>query len=114
MAFRVAHYAPWLFYWWMTQKWFPALSIFSGNTSIFCPQDMETLKKLSESITNDQVSSLSTSINIHAHVCLVCLHFSSIDAIKPLLDLICFPDTGYDSPTRYTRVSSSRHNDRLC
>ncbi|KAE8733058.1 putative catalytic [Hibiscus syriacus] len=22
-SFRVAHYPPWLFYWWMSQKWFP-------------------------------------------------------------------------------------------
>ncbi|XP_065868104.1 uncharacterized protein [Euphorbia lathyris] len=47
-TFRVAHYAPWLFYWWMTQKWFASLSILAGNTAIFSRQDMEMIKKLSE------------------------------------------------------------------
>ncbi|XP_057484280.1 uncharacterized protein LOC130770734 [Actinidia eriantha] len=46
-TFRVAHYAPWLFQWWMTQKWFPSLSIMAGNMAIFCPQDLDVLKKLS-------------------------------------------------------------------
>ncbi|XP_010541285.1 PREDICTED: uncharacterized protein LOC104814791 [Tarenaya hassleriana] len=44
-AFRVAHYAPWLFYWWMTQKWFPSLSILTGNTDIFSHHDMEIIKQ---------------------------------------------------------------------
>ncbi|KAK1589222.1 hypothetical protein Q3G72_031680 [Acer saccharum] len=56
MTFRVAHYTPWLFYWWMTQKWFPSLSIMSGNMAIFCPQDMEILAKLSESPRDGQES----------------------------------------------------------
>lgn len=47
-AFRVAHYAPWLFYWWMTQKLFPSLSILSGNFSIFSRRDLEIIKNLSE------------------------------------------------------------------
>ncbi|GMH07326.1 hypothetical protein Nepgr_009166 [Nepenthes gracilis] len=53
-TFRVAHYAPWLFYWWMTQKWFPSLSVMAGNLSIFCRQDLEILKKLSECPTVGQ------------------------------------------------------------
>ncbi|CAN6692134.1 unnamed protein product [Malus baccata var. baccata] len=47
-TFRVAHYTPWLFHWWMTQKWFPSLSILAGNNAIFCPKDLEMLQKLSE------------------------------------------------------------------
>ncbi|GMN61065.1 hypothetical protein TIFTF001_030159 [Ficus carica] len=53
-VFRVAHYAPWLFYWWMTQKWFPSLSILSGNTAIFSPKDLEILKRLSEASSDGQ------------------------------------------------------------
>ncbi|XP_057955340.1 uncharacterized protein LOC131149175 isoform X2 [Malania oleifera] len=53
-VFRIAHYAPWLFYWWMTQKWFPTLSILSGNMSLFTPQDLDILKKLSEGPISDQ------------------------------------------------------------
>ncbi|KAJ9699500.1 hypothetical protein PVL29_008202 [Vitis rotundifolia] len=47
-VFRVAYHAPWLFYWWMTQKWFPSLSTMTGNMSIFSQPDLEMLKKLSE------------------------------------------------------------------
>ncbi|KAI3748185.1 hypothetical protein L6452_11104 [Arctium lappa] len=45
-TFRVAHYAPWLFHWWMNQKLFPSLSIMAGNMDIFCQPDLEFLKKL--------------------------------------------------------------------
>lgn len=47
-TFRVAHYTPWLFNWWMTQKWFPSLSISAGNMAIFSQPDLKILKKLSE------------------------------------------------------------------
>ncbi|XP_023740468.1 uncharacterized protein LOC111888546 isoform X2 [Lactuca sativa] len=45
-TFRVAHYAPWLFHWWMNQKLFPSLSIMAGNMNIFCQPDLEFLKNL--------------------------------------------------------------------
>ncbi|KAM7496294.1 hypothetical protein LguiA_020708 [Lonicera macranthoides] len=48
-TFRVAHYAPWLFNWWMTQKWFPTFSFANNSTDIFSPGDLEILKKLAES-----------------------------------------------------------------
>ncbi|KAJ8440523.1 hypothetical protein Cgig2_022964 [Carnegiea gigantea] len=47
-AFRVARYTPWLYCWWMTQKWFPSLSVVSGNPAIFSRSDLEIIKKLSE------------------------------------------------------------------
>ncbi|XP_048444863.1 uncharacterized protein LOC103942131 [Pyrus x bretschneideri] len=53
-TFRVAHYTPWLLHWWMTQKWFPSLSILAGNNAIFCPKDLEMLQKLSETPTIGQ------------------------------------------------------------
>ncbi|KAJ7556911.1 hypothetical protein O6H91_05G104100 [Diphasiastrum complanatum] len=31
MALRVSHYAPWLVYWWMNQKWFPTSSTVEGS-----------------------------------------------------------------------------------
>ncbi|KAI3520613.1 hypothetical protein L1887_10063 [Cichorium endivia] len=45
-TFRVAHYAPWLFHWWMNQNFFPSLSIMAGNMDIFCQPDLEFLKNL--------------------------------------------------------------------
>ncbi|XP_010515156.1 PREDICTED: uncharacterized protein LOC104791055 [Camelina sativa] len=45
-ALRVAHYAPWLTYWWNTQKWFSFSNVIAGNPIIFSRQDMEILSKL--------------------------------------------------------------------
>ncbi|KAL0713845.1 hypothetical protein Bca4012_020823 [Brassica carinata] len=45
-SLRVAHYAPWLTYWWNTQKWFPISNVIAGNPIIFSRQDMEVLSKL--------------------------------------------------------------------
>ncbi|XP_059665918.1 uncharacterized protein LOC132311820 [Cornus florida] len=44
-ALRVAHYAPWLTYWWNTQKWFPAASAVAGKPK-FSQQDINLLSKL--------------------------------------------------------------------
>lgn len=53
-AFRVAHYTPCLFYWWITQKWFPTLSFMTRNTTIFCQEDLDMFKFL-ETPISDQV-----------------------------------------------------------
>ncbi|MED6109233.1 hypothetical protein PIB30_031549 [Stylosanthes scabra] len=39
----VAHYLPWLTYWWMTQKWFPGSSVLSHNPAILSQQDLSLL-----------------------------------------------------------------------
>ncbi|XP_059665916.1 uncharacterized protein LOC132311818 isoform X2 [Cornus florida] len=44
-ALRVAHYAPWLNYWWNTQKWFPASSVIAGKPK-FSQQDISLISKL--------------------------------------------------------------------
>lgn len=41
-AVRVAHYTPWLTYWWNTQKWFPASSVISKKSKL-SPQDVKIL-----------------------------------------------------------------------
>ncbi|KAK3004212.1 hypothetical protein RJ639_018021 [Escallonia herrerae] len=46
---RVAHYTPWLFNWWMTQKLFPSLSL-AGGADSFSRTDIQILKKLEEII----------------------------------------------------------------
>lgn len=45
-TFRVAHYAPWLFHWWMNQKLFPSLSMMAGKLDIFSQSDLEYIKSL--------------------------------------------------------------------
>ncbi|KAI0491499.1 hypothetical protein KFK09_025759 [Dendrobium nobile] len=42
-AVGVAHYAPWLVYWWNTQKWFPSSSVIEHNTKIFSAPDLKLL-----------------------------------------------------------------------
>ncbi|PSS01373.1 Lysophospholipase BODYGUARD 2 precursor [Actinidia chinensis var. chinensis] len=43
---RVAHYIPWLTYWWNTQKWFPACSVIAHSPAILSRQDLELLPRL--------------------------------------------------------------------
>ncbi|CAI0442381.1 unnamed protein product, partial [Linum tenue] len=40
---RVAHYAPWLTYWWNTQNWFPASAVAAGRAEVFSSQDLEII-----------------------------------------------------------------------
>lgn len=53
-TFQVAHYTPWLFYWWMTQNWFTSLSF--TNAEMFPLDDVEILKSLSEAPSTGQVA----------------------------------------------------------
>jgi hypothetical protein len=45
-ALRVAHYIPWLTYWWNTQKWFPGASSVVGNINTLSPHDFQVLSKI--------------------------------------------------------------------
>ncbi|MBA0753703.1 hypothetical protein Gogos_022295 [Gossypium gossypioides] len=44
---RVSHYAPWLTYWWNTQKWFPSSSVIANSIDIFSSEDRKLLMKIS-------------------------------------------------------------------
>ncbi|KAF3626218.1 putative diphosphomevalonate decarboxylase-like [Capsicum annuum] len=46
-ALRVAHYAPWLVYWWNTQKWFPYNSAIAGKFNR-SPPDMEVSSRFAK------------------------------------------------------------------
>ncbi|KAG8474775.1 hypothetical protein CXB51_031706 [Gossypium anomalum] len=43
---RVAHYMPFLVYWWNTKKKFPTSAVVSDRPKIFCPQDLRLLPKM--------------------------------------------------------------------
>ncbi|KAJ4970747.1 hypothetical protein NE237_003846 [Protea cynaroides] len=43
---RIAHYTPWLTYWWNTQRWFPSSTIVTQSTGILSQQDKEWMHKL--------------------------------------------------------------------
>ncbi|KAL4605838.1 hypothetical protein ACB092_09G058900 [Castanea dentata] len=51
-ALRVAHYIPWLTYWWNTQKLFPSSSVASHSTDTLSPQDQELVPKLIHRISH--------------------------------------------------------------
>ncbi|XP_045809117.1 uncharacterized protein LOC123903226 isoform X1 [Trifolium pratense] len=51
-ALRVAHYTPWLTYWWNTQRWFPICSAISRSLHNFLKQDKELLTKLLDNKDN--------------------------------------------------------------
>ncbi|KAI7732523.1 hypothetical protein M8C21_012623 [Ambrosia artemisiifolia] len=53
-SFRVAHYLPWLTYWWNTQKWFPFFSVVDGTLN-YTPSDIEIMTKLFTSMDPVQV-----------------------------------------------------------
>lgn len=46
-ALSVAHYTPWLTYWWNTQRWFPVSSLIAHNPDILSPNDKNLIPKLS-------------------------------------------------------------------
>lgn len=50
-TFKIAHYTPWLYYWWMTQKWFPTL-VADG---MFSDSDLEIIKRLSGCLNHSPV-----------------------------------------------------------
>ncbi|PWA67572.1 alpha/Beta hydrolase fold protein [Artemisia annua] len=59
-AYRVAHYVPWLSYWWNSQKWFPSFSIIDGSTAILCPSDMQALLKLYGGMVSNQLQMMKS------------------------------------------------------
>ncbi|KAL7586714.1 hypothetical protein Lser_V15G36496 [Lactuca serriola] len=44
-AVGVSHYAPWLVYWWNTQRWFPGSSVIAGKPN-FSASDWDLISKL--------------------------------------------------------------------
>ncbi|KAF5447504.1 hypothetical protein F2P56_033055 [Juglans regia] len=48
MKVRIAHFAPGLVYWWLTQKWFPYSSNLQRLPLLFNKRDLETIQKMSE------------------------------------------------------------------
>lgn len=45
---RIAHHAPGLMHWWMTQKWFPSCTIMERNPIIFNQRDFRILADISK------------------------------------------------------------------
>ncbi|KAK2997652.1 hypothetical protein RJ639_025326 [Escallonia herrerae] len=61
-ALRVAHYIPWLTYWWNTQKWFPASSAIARKPK-FSHQDLEIMSKFAGRQSSKHVKSNEMHVN---------------------------------------------------
>ncbi|KAL8233739.1 hypothetical protein R6Q59_019839 [Mikania micrantha] len=59
-SLRVAHYLPWLTYWWNTQSWFPGFSVITQNPAVFSPADIEVAAKLTAIANPNQVELMRT------------------------------------------------------
>ncbi|KAK1408390.1 hypothetical protein QVD17_40122 [Tagetes erecta] len=55
---RVAHYLPWLTYWWNTQSWFPGFSVIMQNPVVFSPADIIVATKLQNATTDPHQAEL--------------------------------------------------------
>ncbi|XP_076916061.1 uncharacterized protein LOC143575624 [Bidens hawaiensis] len=69
-SLRVAHYIPWLTYWWNTQTWFPGFSIITGNPAALSSSDIKIAPKLMSimdpnlAIQQGEFESLHRDLNI--------------------------------------------------
>lgn len=45
-AVSVARHAPWLVYWWNTQRWFPPSSLVARNRRVYSPPDLDVISNL--------------------------------------------------------------------
>ncbi|XP_015872325.1 uncharacterized protein LOC107409402 [Ziziphus jujuba] len=91
-TFWVSHCTPWLVYWWMTQKWFPSLSITAGSMAIFTDKDIEILKTLSETPTIGEEKIAQQGVHESLHRDLIVGYgkweFDPLDIVNP------FPENG--------------------
>ncbi|GMI74681.1 hypothetical protein like AT2G36290 [Hibiscus trionum] len=71
---RVSHYAPWLVYWWNTQKLFPASSVLAGSSDTLSSQDMEIISRISsrKDSASEQVTQQGEFESLHRD--LIVLH----------------------------------------
>ncbi|KAJ0972700.1 hypothetical protein J5N97_020659 [Dioscorea zingiberensis] len=63
-ALRVAHYAPWLTYWWNTQKWFPASSALAHRSDHLDAKDKEVLL-LARNRYSEKVRQQGEFVSVH-------------------------------------------------
>lgn len=59
-VYRVAHYLPWLSYWWNTQKWFPSFALIDKNIDCLSLPDRQAISKMFAVVDPNQVLQLLT------------------------------------------------------
>ncbi|KAL1352086.1 hypothetical protein HN51_016075 [Arachis hypogaea] len=83
---RVAHYIPWLTYWWNSQRWFPASSLILQSTDLLSVQDKELMPKRADRNNHvAQVRQLGEHESVHRdlNVAFGKWEFSPLDLQNP-------------------------------
>ncbi|KAG7587004.1 Alpha/beta hydrolase fold-1 [Arabidopsis thaliana x Arabidopsis arenosa] len=87
---RVAHYAPWLIYWWNTQNWFPGSSVANRDVGILSQPDKDIILKLGSSrkphLAEVRQQGIHESINRDMIVGFGNWEFDPIDLENPFLN----------------------------
>ncbi|XP_022932192.1 uncharacterized protein LOC111438511 [Cucurbita moschata] len=65
-TFGIAHYTPWIYYWWTKQKWFPSML----SEGMFIDYDLELLKKILDTPNNgpDEITRQGEYESLHRDV----------------------------------------------
>ncbi|KAF3439404.1 hypothetical protein FNV43_RR17682 [Rhamnella rubrinervis] len=91
-TFRIAHYTPWLAYWWMTQRWFPSLRDTTASMVIFTDKDKEIWKRLSESPPVGEEKMAQQGVHESLHRDLIVSfrkwEFDPLDIVNPFPDSV--------------------------
>ncbi|XP_042379258.1 uncharacterized protein LOC121971854 isoform X1 [Zingiber officinale] len=85
-ALRVTHYAPWLTYWWNTQKWFPGSSLIYKRTDSLSPSDLKVSPKLeSREKYREEIRQQGEYVSLHRDLMLgfQCWEFSPLELDNP-------------------------------
>ncbi|CAA7043238.1 unnamed protein product [Microthlaspi erraticum] len=90
-AVRVAHYAPWLTYWWNTQKWFPGSSVANRDDVSLSQPDKDIILKLGSSkrphLEEVRQQGLHESVNRDMIVGFLSWEFDPIELENPFLNI---------------------------
>lgn len=80
---RIAHYAPGLLYWWMTQKWFPRDSVMERHPILSNKRDMETIKQMSQVHMPHEVQVFHLDLNYSHYI-----HYSKVVLTLELVSIL--------------------------
>ncbi|CAN1252219.1 hypothetical protein LINPERPRIM_LOCUS7952 [Linum perenne] len=67
-TFYVAHYAPWMFHWWMSQKWFPSLSMIRGSIDTTHMASLMSKFLLSETSIQEKIRQQGIHESLHRDI----------------------------------------------
>ncbi|XVE96446.1 hypothetical protein REPUB_Repub02eG0222400 [Reevesia pubescens] len=110
---RVAHYAPWLVYWWNTQKLFPASSVLAGNSDVFSSQDKVFMSQISarKNFASQQVTQQGEFESLHRDLIVVqgAWEFDPLDLENPFPNNEGFVHLWHGDQDRIVPITMNRY-----